>query len=40
MHEINPLATNIPHHVETSQFELICIGNQSPGLYVIGNIGR
>ena len=34
---INPLTTNIPHHIETSQ--LICNANQLTGSYMIGNIG-
>ena len=29
---INPLMTNIPHHVETS--ELICSANQLTGFYI------
>ena len=36
--ELNPLTTNIPHHVETSQ--LICNPNQLTGFYMIGNIRR
>ena len=35
---INPLTTNVLHHIETSQ--LICIANQLTGFYSIGNIGR
>ena len=34
----NPLTTNVPHHVETSQ--LICNINQLTGFYIMGNIGR
>ena len=34
---INPLTTNVPHHIETSQ--LICIENQLTGFYMMGNIG-
>ena len=34
----NPLTTNVPHHIETSQ--LICIANQLAGFYMMGNIGR
>ena len=33
----NPLMTNVPHHIETSQ--LICIANQLTGFYRMGNIG-
>ena len=36
--KVNPLTTNIPHHIETSQ--LICIANQMTGLYVMVSIGR
>ena len=35
---INPLTTNVSHHIETSQ--LICIANQLTGFYMIGNIGH
>ena len=35
---VNPLTTNVPHHIETSQ--LICIANQLTGFYMMGNIGR
>ena len=35
---INPLTTNVPHRIETSQ--LICIANQLTGFYMMGNIGR
>ena len=35
---INPLTTNVPHHIETSQ--LICRANQLAGFYMLGNIGR
>ena len=35
---LNPLTTNVPHHIETSQ--LICDTNQLSGFYVMGNIGR
>ena len=35
---INPLTTNVPHQIETSQ--LICIANQLTGFYLMGNIGR
>ena len=34
----NPLTTNVPHHIETSQ--LICNPDQLTGFYVMGNIGR
>ena len=34
----NPLTTNVPHHVETSQ--LICNANQLIVFCMIGNIGR
>ena len=36
--KINPLTTNVPYHIETSQ--LICIANQLTGFYMMGNIGR
>ena len=35
---LNPLTSNVPHHVETS--ELICNANQWIGFYMIGNIAR
>ena len=35
---LNPLTTNVPHYIETSQ--LICIANQLTGFYMMGNIGR
>ena len=35
---LNPLTTNVPHHIETSQ--LISIANQLTGFYMIENIGR
>ena len=35
---LNPLTTNVPHHIETSQ--LIYSANQLPGFDMIGNIGR
>ena len=34
----NPLTTNVPHHIETSQF--ICTANQLAGFYMMGNISR
>ena len=34
----NPLTTNVPHHIETSQ--LICNANQLTGSYMIGNVGH
>ena len=34
----NPLTTNVPHHIETSQ--LIWNANQLTGFYMMGNIGR
>ena len=34
----NPLTTNVPHYIETSQ--LVSIANQLTGFYMIGNIGR
>ena len=33
----NPLTTNVPHHIETSQF--ICNANQLTGFYVMENNG-
>ena len=33
----NPLTTNVPHHVETSQ--LICNANELTGYYMLGSIG-
>ena len=38
MVSLNPLTTNVPHHIETSQ--LIYIANQLTGFYMMGNIGR
>ena len=35
---VNPLATNVAHHIESSQ--LICTANQLTGFYMTGNIGR
>ena len=35
---VNPLTTNVTHHIETSQ--LICILNQLTGFYMMGNISR
>ena len=34
---INPLTTNVPHHIENSQ--LICIANELTRFYMMGNIG-
>ena len=34
----NPLTTNVPHHIETSQ--LICNPNQLTGFCMMVNIGR
>ena len=34
----NPLTTNVPHHIETSQ--LICSVNQFNGFYMMGKTGR
>ena len=34
----NPLTTNVPHHIETSQ--LIYIANQLTGFYMMENIGH
>ena len=34
----NPLTTNVPHHIETSQ--LICSANQLTGFYIKGNTDR
>ena len=33
---LNPLTTNVPYHIETSQ--LICNANQLTGFYKMGNI--
>ena len=33
----DPLTTNVPHHIETSQ--LISNANQLTGFYMMGNIG-
>ena len=33
---LNPLTTNLPHHIEAS--ELICIANQLAGFCIMGNI--
>ena len=35
---INPLTTNVSHHIEPSQ--LICFADQLTGFYMMGNIGR
>ena len=35
---INPLTTNVPHHIETSK--LICIPYPLTGLYMMGNNSR
>ena len=35
---LNPLTTNVPRHIETSQ--LICIGNQLTGSCMTENTGR
>ena len=35
---INPLTTNVPYRIETSQ--LICIADQLTVFYMMGNIGR
>ena len=35
---INALATNVSHHIETSQ--LICTASQLTGFYMVGNFGR
>ena len=35
---INPLITNVLHHIEISQ--LICIANQLSVFYIMGNTGR
>ena len=37
-HIINPLTTNVLHHIEISQ--LICNANQLTGFYMMWNIGR
>ena len=37
-YEFNPLATNVRHHIETSQ--LVCRANHLTGFYMIVNIGR
>ena len=34
----NPLMTNVPHYIETSQ--LICIANHLTGFSMMGNIGH
>ena len=36
--QLNPLTTNVPHHIETSQS--ICNAIQLTGFYMMGNIGR
>ena len=36
--QFNPLTTNVPHHLETSQ--LICTANQLTGFYMMENICR
>ena len=37
-HHLNPLKTNTPQHIVTSQF--ICIANQLTSFYMMRNIGR
>ena len=34
---VNPLTTNAPHYINTSQ--LICIADQLTGFYMMGNTG-
>ena len=34
MFKVNPLTTNVPHHIETSQ--LICTADQLTGFYMMG----
>ena len=36
--QINPLTTNVPHHIDTCQ--LICTASQLNGFYMIGNTDR
>ena len=36
MGNLNPLTTNVPHHIETSK--LICIANQLTGFYMMGTL--
>ena len=38
MNYINPLTTNVRHHIETRK--LISSANKLTGFYMIGNIGR
>ena len=33
---LNPLKTNVPYHIETSQ--LVCNGNQLTGFYTMGTL--
>ena len=35
---VNPLTTNVPQHIETSQ--LMCIANQLTGFYMMWSIDR
>ena len=35
---VNPLTTNVLHHIETGR--LICIANQLTGVYMIWSIGH
>ena len=35
---LNPLTTNVPHNIVTSQS--ICDANQLAGFYMMGSIGR
>ena len=35
---VNPLTTNVPYHIEASQF--ICNANHLTGFYMMRNIGR
>ena len=36
--KLNPITTNVPHHIETSQ--LICNANKLTGFFMVRNIGR
>ena len=38
MESINPLTTNVPHHIEGQSVDLLA--NQLTDLHMMGNIGR
>ena len=36
--KVNPLTTNVPYHIETSQLICICIANELTGFYICGTL--